>query len=116
MAVANPIDLASSLADGFTQAVQQVGATLPNLVLSIILAAIVMVVGVFVAGLLGGLATKIMNYLKVENAFKKFKLEDALGGNQISPILAAFVRWYVMLLFLQQAIILLGMGSLTTFI
>ncbi len=112
----NPTDLAYALSMGLAQAAQNLGAMLPNLILSILLAIIVLLVGFFVSGLLGRLASDLMDYFKVESVFKKYKVEDALGGTQVTSILAAFVRWYTMLLFLQQAILILDLGVLTSFI
>jgi flagellar biosynthesis protein FliQ len=113
MAELNPTDLASAMANGLAIAAQNAGAMLPGLVLSIIAAGIVLVIGLFVSDLLGQLARRVMDFFKVESVFKKYKVEDALGGTQITPILAVFVRWYVMLLFLQFALAWLNMSALT---
>jgi len=81
----------------------------PNVLIAIIL----ILIGFFVSGLVGKVISKILEYLKVEKIMKKYKVEGALGGSEICPILATAAKWYVMLLFLTAAVEYLNISSIS---
>jgi len=81
----------------------------PNVLIAIIL----ILIGFFVSGLVGKVISKILEYLKVEKIMKKYKVEGALGGSEICPILATAAKWYAMLLFLTAAVEYLNISSIS---
>ncbi len=97
---------------GFDNAVQNTIVFLPNLVYAIVL----LLIGFFLSGLVAKAVKRALEHLELESTFKKYKVEDALGGNQISPILVSILRWWLMLFFLQAAIEALKLTALTGFI
>jgi hypothetical protein len=97
---------------GANMAAVQIIAFIPNLVLAII----ALLAGYFIGSIVGSAVQKVFDSLKVEAAFKKYKVEDALGGNQITPLLATIARWYVVLIFIQIAISTLQLAPLTNLI
>lgn len=104
--------LQSAAGMGANQAVQNTVAFIPHLIYAVVL----LLIGFFVSAIIGKIITRLFEHLEVENAFKKFKVEDALGGTQISPILVSMIRWWVMLFFLEAAVEALALMSLTGFI
>ncbi len=110
------LNMLDAVSNGVLLAMQQIGVALPGVIVSIIVAAIALVVGVLVSDFLGKLAAKIMDYFNVEKIFKKYKVEDALGGTQITHLFALFVQWFVMLFFLQYALLALNFGAVSLFL
>jgi len=68
--------------------------------------------GIVFSDFVGRVVTGILNYLNVEKILKKYKVEDALGGTEISPMFAKAAKWYVMLMFLTLAVNELQLSSL----
>jgi hypothetical protein len=83
---------------------------------NVIRAIILLLAGMFIADLVDKVVQKFFDMLKVEQAFKKYKVEDALGGNQVTPLLSTAAKWYVMLMFLMSAVEVLGLSSVTIII
>lgn len=102
----------SAASIGANQAVQSTVAFIPHLIYAVIL----LLVGFFISALIGRIVARIFEHLQIERAFKKYKVEDALGGNQITPILTSMLRWWVMLFFFQAAVEALKLMTLTAFI
>jgi hypothetical protein len=72
--------------------------------------------GIIISDIVSKVLTRVFEGAKVEEAFKRFKVEDALGGTQVSPILVSLAHWYVVLLALNGAVAALEMNTLTLFI
>ncbi len=104
--------LTDAVAMGANGAVQKIMVFVPNLIISVIL----LVIGYFLAIFVQHILQKLMDKLQIENAFKKYHVEDALGGNQVTPLLATLARWYVLLFFVQMAVSALELASLTILI
>ncbi len=107
----NVASLPDAVSIGVNNVVVQGIAFVPNLLWALIY----VLLGYVLASVISHILQKLLDHLKVEAVFKKFKVEDALGGNQVSPILVSLARWYVILLFLQAAVAALQMETLTSF-
>jgi len=92
------------------------GTMLLQLCWNLVIALVWLVAGYYISDIISRVLTKAFEGAKVEDVFKKFKVEDALGGNQVTPIFITLVRWYVVLLFLQGAVAALQMMTLTNFL
>ena len=110
------LNMLDAVSNGVLLAMQQIGAALPGVIVSIIIAVVALIVGVVVSDFLGDLTNKVMNYLGVEKVFKKYKVEDALGGTQITHLFALFVKWFVMIFFIEYALAALNFGAVTFFL
>ncbi len=104
--------LSSAASTGANQAVQNTVAFIPHLIYAVVL----LLIGYFVSAIIGKIVTRLFEHLEIESSFKKFRVEDALGGTQISPILISMLRWWVMLFFIEAAVEALALMSLTGFI
>ncbi len=85
---------------------------LPNLVYAIVL----LLVGYIVSGIIVNFIMRILNYLKFEKILQNYKVEDALGGNEISPILGSAIKLCILLLFIKEAVIALNLPAVAGFI
>ena len=104
--------LSNAATVGANEAVQKMVTFIPNLFYAVIL----LLVGFFISALIRKILLRLFEHLEVESTFKKYKVEDALGGTQISPILASMMRWWVMLFFLGAAVEALKLAAMTDFI
>ena len=78
----------------------------------LLIAVFYLLFGIVFSDFVGRVVTGILNYLNVEKILKKYKVEDALGGTEISPMFAKAAKWYVMLMFLTLAVNELQLSSL----
>ncbi|MFH1307016.1 MAG: hypothetical protein ABIH83_05190 [Candidatus Micrarchaeota archaeon] len=108
----DPAAVSGNVADAFNIAVRDAILFIPNLLEAIVL----LLLGYFISALIGRVISGLLDYLRVEEVLQKYRVEDALGGNEVSPILATVAKWYVMLLFLTAAIEVLNLSSINWFI
>lgn len=85
---------------------------LPNLIAAILVFLLGWVVAILISRLLKG----VFRAIKLEEALKHHKVEDALGTVKISTVLTKVVKYYVLLVFLQEAVSLVSLGSITEFL
>lgn len=87
-------------------------AFLPKLLLAILL----FVAGWVIASVFSWIVEKVLHYLGVEKFLKMHKLEDSLGRVKLTKLLVKLTKYYVMLVFLQAAVAMLDLGTITSFI
>ncbi|HIH37726.1 hypothetical protein J4460_04395 [Candidatus Woesearchaeota archaeon] len=69
----------------------------------LIAAAIILIIGYFIALGFAWILHKLLDKLKVDKWMKAHKLDEALGKNQISVVLSTLTKWYIFFLFLIPA-------------
>lgn len=94
---------------GLTNAASNVVQFIPNLVVAIL----ILLIGFFVTGIVRHVILGLLDFFKVEAVLKKYKVEDAMGGSNVSSLVASLIRWWVMLWFLQAAITVLNLPTMT---
>jgi len=85
---------------------------LPRLLAAIL----IFVAGWIIASVLSWIVEKILLYIGMEKFLKRHKLEDSLGKVKLSNVLVKLSKYYVMLIFLQAAVSILNLGTITEFI
>ena len=85
---------------------------IPNMIWAVIL----LIVGYILSKVVASVVSKLFGYLKVEDVLRKYKVEDALGGNEVTSFLVAATKLYVLLLFIKEAVIALNLPSVAGFI
>ena len=108
MTTIDPGPLAGSVVEALNIVIWDVIRFAPNVIMSVAL----LVLGYFLSEIVGRIISGILDYLKVEEVLQKYRVEDALGGNELSPLLSTAAKWYVMLLFLTAAIESLNLSSI----
>lgn len=79
----------------------------------IIGAVIVLIIGTFVAIILGHAVRVVLEKLKVDESFRKAHISKTAGHTHIPALLGEITKWYIIILFLQQAVALLNLGALS---
>jgi len=92
--------------------ITEVISFLPGLIAAIL----VFLLGWIIAILASRLVAGLFRAIKLEDALKHHKVEDALGTVKISDVLTRIVKYYVLLIFLQEAVSLVALGSITAFL
>lgn len=82
---------------------------LPNLVGAII----ILIIGVFVAVILGHAVRVILEKLRVDEYVRKARLTRTIGHTHVPAIVGEIFKWYVILLFLQEAVSRVQFGTLS---
>lgn len=85
---------------------------LPNLVIAII----VLIVGCFVAVILGHFLRLVLEKLKVDDYVRKAHLSKAAGHTHVPAIAGELFKWWIIILFLQQAVELINLGALSDYL
>ncbi len=83
---------------------------LPNIVAAII----VLIIGVFVAVILGHAVRVILEKLRVDEYVRKAKLTKTIGHTHVPAITGELFKWYIIIMFLQEAVARLDLGVLST--
>lgn len=80
---------------------------------NILAAIVVLFLGYVISGIIASLVQKLFDRMRLEGVFKKFKVEDALGGMNISHVLVKLLRWSLLLLALLFALNILQLSEVT---
>jgi MFS family permease len=85
---------------------------LPGIIAGLLVFALGWVVSIIVSRVFAGL----LRLVKLEQYLKQLKVEDALGSVRISDVLAKIVKYYVLLIFVQAAVSLMALGTITNYL
>ncbi len=80
---------------------------------SLVAAIIVLIIGVFVAVILGHALRVILEKLKVDDYVKKAHLVRIIGHTHVPAVVGELFKWYIIILFLQQAVTLVNLGTIS---
>ncbi|MBU1203489.1 MAG: hypothetical protein KKG60_00275 [Nanoarchaeota archaeon] len=84
-----------------------------NILPGIVAALIILIIGYFVALGLGHLLRVILNKAGLDRYMSKAKYSKAVGHMRLSNIFGEILKWYVFIIFLQSAVALLNLGTLS---
>lgn len=92
---------------------QQLWLEAVRVVPNLIGAVLVLVIGVFVASILGHALRVLLEKTNLDSAIRKAKLTKAFGHTNVPSLLGELLKWFVVIIFLQQAVSLVNLGSLS---
>ena len=110
--VAQITDIGTALQSAFSNLLTAFVNAIPGIVLAVIL----VLVGYLVGKILQIVTVRLLKVSGVDEYIKKTNLASALGNITISRIAGKIVEWYIILIFLQQAVVFLGEGPVSNFI
>ena len=76
-------------------------------------AIIVLIIGVFVAMILGHAVRLVLEKLRVDDYVRKAHLSRTVGHTHVPAVTGELFKWYIIILFLQQAVAMLNLGTLS---
>lgn len=80
---------------------------------SLVGAIIVMIIGVFVAVVLGHLLRVLLEKSGLDDLIRKVRLTQEVGHTNVPAIAGEILRWYIIIIFLQAAVSLINLGTLS---
>ncbi len=75
---------------------------------------ILAVIGLLLGGILQKLIKDALIAIGIETEMARHGLSDAIGGVKISTIISGIAKWYLVLVFLEEGVIKLGLPGLTS--
>ncbi len=104
--------------------ISQIGLILQNSIMNfwdsfvtwfpgLIAAVIVIILGWIIGSLIGGAVTRILHRAKLDYWIKTRNLKEALYGKELSSILGSLVKWYIIVVFLGEAALLVKLTALS---
>jgi|SRR3989344_3058254 len=85
-----------------------------NILPGIVAAIIILIIGYFVALGLGHLVRMILEKAGLNSYMERHKMASVVGHIRASHVFGEIVKWYVFIIFLQAAVDLLNLGTLST--
>ena len=82
---------------------------LPRLVVAII----ILIIGYFIALILGHAVRILLEKLGLDTKVKQAQLSKTIGHTHIPAVLGEVTKWYIFIIFFQQAVAILSLGTLT---
>ncbi len=104
-----------ALEDAIANSVQTIASNVVTMIPSFIAAFLIFLIGWFVARVLSHIVSKFLDFVKLEKYLSQHHIANALGGIRVSTVISAVVKYYVMLIFLQSAVALISLGTLSQF-
>lgn len=92
---------------------QSIWLELVNRLPSLVAAIVVLILGCFVAVILGHTLRVVLEKLKVDDYVRKAKLTKAVGHTHLPAVLGELFKWWIIILFLGQAVSLVNLGVLS---
>lgn len=80
---------------------------------ALVAAIIVLIIGVFVAVILGHAVRVILEKLRVDDYVRKAQLTKTIGHTHVPAVSGELFKWYIIILFLQQAVSLINLGTIS---
>ncbi|MFH1592319.1 MAG: hypothetical protein ABIB47_03055 [Candidatus Woesearchaeota archaeon] len=79
----------------------------------IIFAIVVLIIGIFVAVILGHALRIILDKFKIDAWIRKAHLTKAVGHTDVPALFGELLKWWIIIIFLEQAVALLNLGALS---
>ncbi|MFH1520828.1 MAG: hypothetical protein ABID61_04230 [Candidatus Micrarchaeota archaeon] len=92
--------------------VNDIAGVLPGLIAALL----VFILGWVVAIIISRIFARILRVVGLENYLKAHRMDDALGTVKISDVLTKILKYYIILVFLQTAVSLVQLGTLSIFL
>ncbi|MFH1106354.1 MAG: hypothetical protein V1787_00510 [Candidatus Micrarchaeota archaeon] len=113
-------DIIASAGDAFRLAIDKSANSLFDNVIQLVPgllgAFLILFVGWVFATIISHIAKKLLDFIRFEKMLAKYGVDDALGSIKLQPVLVKLIKYYILLLFLQAAMTLLYLGTLSHFL
>jgi len=105
-----------SLVDAAAKSLNNGAINLINALPNAIAAVVIAVLGLVVANIIAMLLRKLFVAIKFEGFLAQHRLQDALGKVKLSDALVLLIKYYILLVFVQAAVALLALGTISEFL
>lgn len=108
------VNIVSETGSAIISPLQNLWLEIVDVIPSFVAAVIVMIIGVFIAYIIGHAVRILLNKARVDEWVRKAKLSRIAGATDVPGLIGELVKWYIIILFLQQSVELINLGVLTT--
>ena len=106
-------DFLTSTSQALTNPLVSLWVSFVQLLPSMIAAIIILIIGYVVAYIVGHALKVVLWKLGLDKQIEKAKLAKAMGRLRLSAILGEITKWYIFIIFLQSAVDLVNLGTLS---
>ncbi len=110
------IDFFSLVGGGIYQSIDALIQTGVSIIPGLAIAIILLFIGYVVALVLKKVSVEVVKYLKIDHFLESHDLPQAVGGVSFSILIGELVKWYVIILFLAQAVGFLSLNVIADFV
>ena len=101
---------------GLNESLVKMGTNLGMAIPGIITGVIVLAVGYIISVIIGGLIRKLFKKIGLDKKIAQLGLSKSIGNIELSNILGIITKWYIFLIFAQQAMMNIALGAIGEFI
>lgn len=101
---------------GFQDVLLNLGTSLPTVILGLLVGVFFIIIGWIVGNFAKKILIHVLQFAKLDDWAKSHNLREAVGGIHLSVLAGSFLKWYVILLFLQQAVESVKLNSIQVFL
>jgi len=101
---------------GFQDILVNLAIDLPIVILGLLVALFFIIIGYLLGAFAKSILIKILQFGKLDEWAKEHNLRDAVGGIHLTVLAGSFLKWYIILLFLQQAVDSVQLNSIKIFL
>ncbi|MCK5283410.1 MAG: hypothetical protein KAK00_08440 [Nanoarchaeota archaeon] len=77
---------------------------------------IIVIIGYFISSIMGWIIKKVLYKINIDKRLRKLDLHDSIGNISIAKLAGMILKWYIFILFLNEGLLYLDFGTLTSFI
>jgi mechanosensitive ion channel-like protein len=74
---------------------------------------IIVILGYLISTFIGWVVKKVLYKIKLDKNLRKMDLHDSMGDVSIAKLTGILIKWYIFMLFLNQAILFIDLGALS---
>ncbi len=85
-----------------------------NILPGLVAAIIILIIGYLIAFIIGHAIKLVLQKLGLDKRLAKAKVSKAIGYTHMSSVIGEIVKWYIFVIFIQAAVDVLSLGTLST--
>ena len=105
--------MVSYLVSAVTDPLSRLWLEFVSAVPGIILAIVILIIGSFVGVILGHALRVILDKTRLDEALRKMRLTKIVGHTDVPSLMGELLKWWIIIIFLQQAVAVLNLGALS---
>ncbi len=105
--------MVSYLVSAVTDPLSRLWLEFVSAVPGVILAIVILIIGSFVGVILGHALRVILDKTRLDEALRKMRLTKIVGHTDVPSLMGELLKWWIIIIFLQQAVAVLNLGALS---
>ncbi len=106
----------AALNSAVIESIKKIAVDAIGIIPGLIAGAILLAVGWVIATAVSKVIEMVLKLIKFESILEEHKMKDALGKVKVSNVLVKLTKYYLLLIFLQAAVVFLNLGTISSFL